>query len=93
MAIYDPKSNQHSDGSDSEVARQLYSFDVRQELKGYYKGEITVLASSRKEATAKIKAMSQDDLDASCDGWEHGDEYNPSGPIEVYNDKGKIIKS
>ena len=51
-----------------------FEIKVTQALIGYYKGKITIEASSKKDALNKLKEMSTEDIDSQAD-WTHGDEY------------------
>lgn len=60
-----------------------YIFRVTQDMKGYYKGEITVEAKSKKEAKSIIKNMSQEELEDAAEDWIMGDDCFADGEVEI----------
>lgn len=67
-----------------------FDFDVTQVAETYFKSTISIQAKSKKEAIAKLKQMSNSEIEELCDCWELADEATPNGNIEIW-DNGKLI--
>ena len=51
-----------------------YTITIRQDLSGWYQGDIDIEANSKEEAIEKVKGLSNNEIDDMVH-WEHGDEY------------------
>lgn len=52
----------------------IYTITIRQDLSGWYQGNIDIEANSTEEAIEKVKSLSNNEIDDMVH-WEHGDEY------------------
>jgi hypothetical protein len=68
-----------------------FIFKVTQPADTYFKGTITIQATSEEEAVRIIEGFSQEDLEERCTNWYSGDDVQPAGPIEVWDNSGNII--
>lgn len=68
-----------------------FKIRVTQPLEGFYEGEITLKAKSKKEFLKIIQDLPQSELEDLAENWVRGDEYWSGGNIELHLDSIKEI--
>lgn len=61
-----------------------YTFRVTQDLRAFYEGEVTILASSEQAAKNKLKKMPKKKIEELVEDWmQNTDNAEGVGPIEI----------